>query len=65
MDSEGALGIIEIPLTFRSKISQVIIIDAQKNNEPIVFGPIGGGKSVIIIGDQLKSSWLKGLCATH
>lgn len=40
---------------------QVTIVNAQKDNETIVFGPIDGGKSVVIVGDHSKHIWVKGI----
>lgn len=47
-------------IIFLFAILQVTIVDARKNDEIIVFGPIDGGKSAIIIGDQAKNTLLKG-----
>lgn len=41
------------------------IVDARKNDEVIVFGPIDGGKSAIIIGDEAKNTLLKGFFRHH
>lgn len=42
-------------------IEKVSIVDASKK-EVFVFGPIDGAKSVALIGDESKNSWLSGMC---